>query len=88
MRWVTRCVPAWSERARFFASAVAGVLTGALLVVASGLPLMVFFPALFGAPGLYVGLLLVGTGWRHHVATRLVFRIGVLVVIGASRLVR
>ena len=77
----------WSDRARFRASAVLGVLMGGLFVIASRLSNRVSILLIFTAIGVYVGLLLAGGGWRHHIGTRLIFWVGAFAVIGAWRLV-
>jgi hypothetical protein len=86
-RWIaTRNLPEWSERGRFALSAALGILLGVLLTIGLHPPLVLLIPLLFAAIGLYVGLLLIGTGWRHHVATRLVFWFAAFNAIGVSRL--
>jgi hypothetical protein len=75
------------ERGRFAASATVGVLLGVLLTFAPRLPFIVSFPLVAAAIGFYVGLLLIGTGWRHHLGTRVVYWAAVLVAVNVPRLI-
>jgi hypothetical protein len=79
---VERVAARWSERSRLLASAATAILLGVLVGIGLRLPLFVLFP-LFGALlGFYLGLLLAGTGWQHHLGTRVVFW-GVVIAVAA-----
>jgi hypothetical protein len=74
-----------SDHARLAASVVAGVVVGGAISAGWWLPFLAFAPLFGVAIGFYAGLLGSGTGWRHHVGTRLVFVITLLAVFALPR---
>jgi hypothetical protein len=84
---VQRFLVSWPERRRFAASAIVGILLGVLLIFASRLPFIASFPLVAATIGFYVGLLLIGTGWRHQLGTRVVYWAAVLVAVNLPRLI-
>jgi hypothetical protein len=80
-----RAAARWSERSGIVASAAMAILLGALVGAALRLPLFVLFPLVAAVLGFYVGVLLSGSGLRHHFGTRVAFWGVVIAVAALSR---
>jgi hypothetical protein len=76
MRWL----PRYSDVA---ASGAAGLALAAIGPIGNRLPLLVLFPLITALIGVYVGVLLSGSGWRHHAWSRVAFFVTLLAVSAA-----
>lgn len=75
------------KNADVVASGAAGLLAAAVFAVADRLPFPVFFAMLSAVMGIYVGVLLSGSGWRHHLGARAAFFVALMAVFLVSRFV-